>query len=180
MRARLAEEIERAGVGYRIFTFMAPWPTRYLDDQCELGRRMSTDAPSGDLRFEEEVWDAARVEESNRLLATQGVRKLVAVAEHIGSGRLVAFSELALPQDHPREAWQWATLVLAEHRGHRLGLALKLANLDHLAASVREVRVITTSNARENAPMIAVNDMLGFEVVAEGTFWLKDLDHLAD
>jgi hypothetical protein len=59
-------------------------------------------------------------------------------------------------------------------------LALKLANLDHLAASVREVRVITTSNARENAPMIAVNDMLGFEVVAEGTFWQKDLDHLAD
>jgi hypothetical protein len=137
---------------------------------------MSTDAPSGDLSFEEEVWDAARVEESNRLLALQGVRKLVAVAQHVASGRLVAFSELALPQDHPSEAWQWATLVLREHRGRRLGLAVKLANLDHLAAAFPEVRVITTGNAGENAPMIAVNDMLGFEVAADGTFWQKELD----
>jgi hypothetical protein len=32
-----------------------------------------------------------------------------------------------------------------------------------------------TGNASENAPMIAVNEMLGFEVVAEGTFWQKEL-----
>jgi len=25
------------------------------------------------------------------------------------------------------------------------------------------------------SPMIAVNDMLGFEVVADGTFWQKEL-----
>ena len=175
LRARLSGEVERAAIGYRVFTFSAPWPAEYLDDQCELCRRMSTDAPSGDLPLEEEVWDAARVEESNQLLATQGVRKLVAVARHVASGHLVAFSELALPQDHPDEAWQWPTLVLAEHRGHRLGLAVKLANLDYLATTAPKVRVITTSNARENAPMIAVNDMLGFEVVAEGTFWQKGL-----
>jgi GNAT superfamily N-acetyltransferase len=172
--ARVRDEVAQAAVGYRVFTFLAPWPTEYLDDQCELGRRMSTDAPSGDLQFEEEVWDAARVEESNQLLARQGVRKLVAVAQHVASGRLVAFSELALPHDHPLEAWQWATLVLREHRGHRLGLAVKLANLDYLATSVPGVRVVTTGNARENVPMITLNDMLGFEVVADGTFWQKE------
>lgn len=174
-RARARDGVERATAGYRVSTFMAPWPAAYLDDQCELARRMSTDAPSGDVQFEEEVWDAARVDESNRLLALQGVRKLVAVARHVASGRLVAFSELALPQDHPHEAWQWATLVLREHRGHRLGLAVKLANLDHLAAHFPEVHLVTTGNARENVPMIAVNDMLGFEVVADGTFWQKEL-----
>jgi hypothetical protein len=36
------------------------------------------------------------------------------------------------------------------------------------------VRVVTTGNARENGPMIALNDMLGFEVVADGTFWQKE------
>jgi GNAT superfamily N-acetyltransferase len=172
--ALVRDEVARAAAGYRVFTFGSPWPAEYLDDQCELSRRMSTDAPSGDLQFEEEVWDAARVEESNELLARQGVRKLVAVAQHVASGRLVAFSELALPQDHPHEAWQWATLVLREHRGHRLGLAVKLANLDYLATFVPEVRVVTTGNARENGPMIALNDMLGFEVVADGTFWQKE------
>jgi GNAT superfamily N-acetyltransferase len=174
-RARLLSEVERATLGYRTLAFVSPWPKEYLDDQCALSRRMSTDAPSGDAHHEEETWDAARVEESDRLLAKQGLTKLVAVAQHLESGRLVAFSELVLPQDHPHEAWQWATLVLREHRGHRLGLAVKLANLDLLAATAPEARVVTTGNAQENAPMIAVNDMLGFEVVATGTFWQKEL-----
>jgi GNAT superfamily N-acetyltransferase len=174
-RARLLDEVTRAAVGYRTRTFTAPWPAEYLDDQCELNRRMSTDQPSGDDTHEEEVWDAARVAESDRTAAAQGLTRLVAVAEHIESGRLVAYTEFALPRDHPVEAWQWATIVLPEHRGHRLGLAVKLANLDALAVTAPAVKVAITGNAQENAPMIAVNDMLGFEVVATGTFWQKSL-----
>ena len=174
-RTRLLDEVARAAVGYRTRTFTAPWPEEYLDDQCELNRRMSTDQPSGDLSHEEEVWDAARVAESDRNAAAQGLTRLVAVAEHIESGRLVACSELALPRDHPVEAWQWVTIVLREHRGHRLGLAVKLANLDVLAATAPAVKLVITGNAQENAPMIAVNDMLGFEVAATGTFWQKSL-----
>jgi hypothetical protein len=136
---------------------------------------MSTDEPSGDDRREEQVWDAARVEESEAFMAAQGKVKVVAVVQHVGSGRLVAFSELALPQDHPTEAWQLMTLVLREHRGHRLGLAVKLATLGCLEASFPGVTLVVTGNAQENAPMIAVNEMLGFEVVADGTFWQKEL-----
>jgi GNAT superfamily N-acetyltransferase len=174
-RAGVLQEVETAAAGYRTFAFVSPWPREYVDDQCELNRRMSTDAPSGDARHAEEAWNAGRVEASDRLLAQQGLTKLVAVAQHIESGHLVAFSELALPQDHPHEAWQWATLVLREHRGHRLGLAVKLANLDILASTAPAVHLVTTGNAQENAPMIAVNDLLGFEVVATGTFWQKEL-----
>jgi GNAT superfamily N-acetyltransferase len=168
-------EVAVAAVGYRIFTFATPWPIEYLDDQCELRRRMSTDAPSGDAHEDEESWDAARVEEADDLLAAQGLTRLAAVAEHIDSGRLVAFTELALPGQRPTEAWQWATLVRREHRGHRLGLAVKLANLDYLATVFPEARLVITGNAQENAPMIAVNEMLGFEVAATATFWQKDL-----
>jgi GNAT superfamily N-acetyltransferase len=174
-RAHLEAEAAPAGVGYRTFTFMAPWPTEYLADQCELYRRMSTDAPSGDEGHEEEAWDAQRVEEFDQVLVASDMKKLVAATDHIESGRLVAFSEVVLPRDHPQEGWQWATLVLREHRGHRLGLAVKLANLDALASRSPEVQLISTGNAQQNAPMIAVNDMLGFEVVATGTFWQKTL-----
>jgi GNAT superfamily N-acetyltransferase len=175
-RAKLLAEVRQAAAGYRTIAFRAPWPKEYLEDQCELSRRMSTDAPSGDALHEEETWDAARVEESDQLLTTQGLTKLVAVAQDVASGHLVAFTELVLPQDHPHEAWQWATLVLREHRGHRLGLAVKLANLDFLASTAPEARIVITDNAQENAPMIAVNDMVGFQVEATGTFWQKVLD----
>ena len=36
------------------------------------------------------------------------------------------------------------------------------------------MRRIVTGNAAENAPMIAVNDMMGFEIAGAGWFWQKD------
>jgi GNAT superfamily N-acetyltransferase len=165
----------RNAADYRTFAFRAPWPEAYLEDQCELYRRMSTDEPAGDGGKEEEVWDRARVVESDELLAARGAWKLAAVAEHVPSGRLVAVSELLVDPDVPAEAWQLETLVLPAHRGSRLGLAVKLANLDALAGAAPAVRRITTGNAAVNDPMIAVNDMMGFSVAGAGHFWQREL-----
>jgi RimJ/RimL family protein N-acetyltransferase len=87
----------------------------------------------------------------------------------------VAFSELLMAPDAPAEAWQLATIVHPDHRGHRLGLAVKMANVDALADEAPEVRRIMTGNASVNAPMIAVNDMMGFEIAGAGWFWQKHL-----
>jgi GNAT superfamily N-acetyltransferase len=158
---------------YRTIAFVAPWPDEFVDDHCELARRMSTDEPAGDGAREEEVWDARRVAEDEELLRARGLCKLAAVAQHVATGRLVAFSELLLAPDAPAEAWQMATLVHPRHRGHRLGLAVKLANLQALAATAPLVRRIVTGNASVNAPMIGVNDLMGFVVVGSGNFWQK-------
>jgi len=168
---KLANEVRVATVGYRLHTFRAPWPKRHTEDYCSLQRRMSTDAPSGDREHQEEVWSEARIDEIDHLLAAQGLVKLVAVAEHEATGQLVAFSEIAVVEAEPTEAWQWATLVLPEHRGHRLGLATKLANLENLHDRFPAVRRVITGNAAQNTTMIAVNDMMGFEVVADQTLW---------
>jgi GNAT superfamily N-acetyltransferase len=163
----------RGACDYRVFTFEAPWPEEYLDDECELLRRMSTDEPSGDSEREEEVWTHERLRESDLLRAERGAPKLAAVAQHVPSGHIVAFSELLLAEDTPDQAWQLNTIVHPGHRGHRLGLAVKLANLDFLHERAPAVRMVRTSNAQENEPMIAVNDMMGFEIVGVGMFWQK-------
>jgi GNAT superfamily N-acetyltransferase len=165
----------RDAADYRVLTFTTPWPGEYLEDHCELLRRMSTDEPAGDANKEEEVWDRRRIDEYDGLLVARGARKLAAVAQHVASGRLVAFSELLLAPHAPSECWQLATLVHPDHRGHRLGLAVKLANVVALAAAAPSVRRIMTSNAAENAAMIAVNDMMGFEIAGAGWFWQKDV-----
>jgi RimJ/RimL family protein N-acetyltransferase len=136
---------------------------------------MSTDEPHGDDAAEEEVWDAARVEENDALWAARRARCLVAVAQHRASGRLVACTELQLADGVSDQAGQMLTVVHPDHRGHRLGLAIKLANLDVLARDAPGVRKVFTGNAAVNAPMIAVNEMMGFEVVGEGHFWQKRL-----
>jgi GNAT superfamily N-acetyltransferase len=177
LTAELRAEVARArdADDYRVLTFEAPWPADYLDDQCALFQCMSTDEPHGDDGHEEEIWDAERVGENDGLRVARGARYLIAAAQHVASGRLVACTELCIGAESPGQAFQMLTVVEPEHRGHRLGLAIKLANLDLLARSAPDVRVIVTGNASVNAPMIAVNDMMGFEVASEGNFWQKDL-----
>jgi GNAT superfamily N-acetyltransferase len=165
----------RGAAAYRVVTFEAPWPAEYVEDQCALFQCMSTDEPHGDEGHVEEVWDAERVQENDTLRSARGARFLIAVAQHVGSGRLVACTELSLAAGAPGQAWQMLTVVDPAHRGHRLGLAVKVANLDELTRQAPGVGVIVTGNATVNAPMIAVNDMMGFEVAGEGHFWQKRL-----
>jgi GNAT superfamily N-acetyltransferase len=165
-----------AAQDYRTMSFVTPWPDKYVDDQCTLFRVMSTDEPAGDGEHQAEHWDAARLRENEALDAAREATVLAAVAEHVPSGKLVALTELSISEDSPGEAWQQLTVVHPDHRGHRLGLAVKLANLDLLADHAPEVRVVQTGNAAVNKPMIAVNEMMGFEVFSEGAFWQKHLD----
>lgn len=165
----------RGAADYRVLTFEAPWPDELMEDHCNLLKVMSTDEPAGDGERQEETWDSERIHELDELLASREVRKLAAVAQHVPSGRIVAFSEILLADDTPDQSWQLITVVHPEHRGHRLGLAVKIANLDVLAERAPAVRFIRTGNAAVNAPMIAVNDMMGFEIVGEGQFWQKHL-----
>jgi GNAT superfamily N-acetyltransferase len=160
---------------YRTHTFETPWPQQSLDDECTLLRVMSTDEPAGDGERQAEQWDEDRLRENDELLTARGVRKLAAVAEHVVSGRLVAMTELVIADDAPALAWQMITVVHPDHRGHRLGLAVKLANVDFLAERAPGVRIIQTGNASVNEPMIAVNDMMGFEIASDGAFWQKHL-----
>ncbi len=173
LRAEVARA--RQADAYRVHTFEAPWPADTLGDQYALFECMSTDEPHGDDGHERETWDAERVRENDALRAARGARFLVAVAQHIASGRLVACTELCIAVDSPGQAWQMLTVVEPAHRGHRLGLAVKLANLGQLARRAPEVRLIVTGNAAVNGPMIAVNDLMGFEVAGEGHFWQKPL-----
>jgi len=161
--------------GYSLITFVDRWPDAFIEDRCELGRRMSTDVPLGDQERDEEVWDEARVRQIEASLAAQNRAKVTTAALHDATGRLVAFTEIAVPLGAPESSWQHDTLVIREHRGHSLGFATKVTNLAAIVAAYPAVRMISTWNAAENQHMIAVNEALGFEVVAHSTFWTKEL-----
>ena len=162
--------------GYTLLTFADRWPDELVADRCELGRRMSTDVPMGEQELDEEVWDAARVRQIEAAFAAQNRAKVIAVARDDESGRLAGFTEIAVPLGAPESVWQHDTLVMREHRGHGLGYAMKVANLAALEQRFGAgPRRVSTWNAAENAPMIAVNDEMGFEVVSRSNHWLKKL-----
>ncbi|HEX3793184.1 MAG TPA: GNAT family N-acetyltransferase [Acidimicrobiales bacterium] len=171
----LAFSPKAAPAGYSLITFRDRWPDEFITDRCELGRRMSTDIPMGEQDLDEEVWDEQRVRRMEAEIAAQNRSKLTTAAHHDATRTLVAFTEVAIPLGAPSSSWQHDTLVMREHRGHGLGYAVKVANLAAVMETYPDVRTISTWNAAENEHMIAVNEEIGFEVVAHSTYWLKKL-----
>jgi GNAT superfamily N-acetyltransferase len=164
-----------AADGYRVETHVDEMPEADLEDRAVLARRMSTDVPLGDLVLHEEEWDAERVRGEDERTRSIGRRVVSSFARDLASGHLVGYTSIQVPRDAPELAFQEDTLVMREHRGHGLGLALKAANLEVLAREVPVVRRVRTWNAVENAHMIAVNTALGYRPSGYLREWQKHL-----
>ena len=107
-------------VGYDVLTWWDDVPDKWADQRAYLSERMATDAPMGDVDVEEEVWNAQPVRETFRVARAMGRTVVETAAVHRASGRAVAFTTMAVAEHTPAVAYQWDTLVLSEHRGHRL------------------------------------------------------------
>ncbi|KQW48794.1 hypothetical protein ASC77_08660 [Nocardioides sp. Root1257] len=151
--------------GYVLRSWVGPVPDDLLVGWARLYASLVTEAPTGDLEIEQESADPAVVRESEALLAKQGRTKYNTVALD-ERGEVVAYTDIATTVHEPGVAYQWGTLVRGDARGHRLGLAVKVANLRLLQGERPDVRVLITYNAEVNRHMVGVNDRLGFVPVA--------------
>lgn len=163
-----------AARGYELVTWRDRTPDALLADRALLEERMSTDAPHGDLPVEDERWDGDRIREYEATNVARG--RTVLSAGAVRDGRLVAFTDLHVPLSQPEHARQGATLVLREHRGHRLGTLVKAAVLRELPVVSPRTRMISTHNSDGNAPMVAVNEALGFRPAGQLSAWSLRLD----
>ncbi len=171
----LASAVEASGPDYVVHTYVGGTPARWREDMAVLATRMSTDAPSAGLEEPEDLWTVERIVEADERNEASPRDRVVAVVEHVPSGHLAGFTVLSVPQQLHRSVAQYATLVLREHRGHKLGMLLKVANLEHLARVKPGHPSVTTFNAEENRFMLDVNESVGFVAVGQESAWRKDL-----
>ncbi|GAB3019111.1 GNAT family N-acetyltransferase [Nocardioides flavus (ex Wang et al. 2016)] len=167
--AGLADEAARAHPAYTLRSWVGPVPDDLVEGWAELTSSLATEAPIGELGLEPEVVSVEVVREREAGIARQGRTKYNTVALS-ASGEMVAYTDLATTVHEPGRAYQWGTLVRRAHRGHRLGLAVKVANLRLLQHERPDVVRLTTYNADVNTHMLGVNQALGFRPVA----WLGD------
>jgi hypothetical protein len=97
----------------------------------------------------------------------------VAVARHRASGELAAYSVLQHSASKPWLAQQDDTLVAKPHRGHRLGMLVKVLNLRRMMEAHPSVERILTFNAAENDHMLAINVALGFRPAGYDGEWQR-------
>ena len=169
------EAAEKAAQQYELLHWTDSCPEEYAAQLAVLMSRMSTDTPVGALTYDAESWDVARVRHVENTWKKAGLNSLVAAARHRSTGELAAYTVLQVSDGKPWLANQDDTLVAGHHRGHRLGMLVKILNIRRLEADYPRVERIVTFNAAENDHMLAINVALGFRPAGYDGEWQKTL-----
>ena len=160
----LAAEAAPLHADYTLRQFAGPVPDDLVGEFGALVGSLMVEAPSGAVALEEEVLDEERIRADEAVFAAAGRTKYTTVAVD-PSGLPVAYSELVVPAFDPGVLFQWGTLVRPGHRGHRLGMATKVANLRWVQQEAPDRDRLYTMNAEVNDQMIGINETLGFRPV---------------
>jgi GNAT superfamily N-acetyltransferase len=174
--ARLADLRAAAwqhAAGYTLGSWLGATPEANMADSARLSAAMA-DAPT-DAGVDPQVWDADRIRGFEQMLLQSGRQLYSVAARHDQTGRLVAITQMTTDLANPGWAQQGITAVLREHRGHRLGLLVKVEMLEILIKRAPDVRWIVARNAGANEHMIAINEQLGYQVSSVRQDWELDL-----
>ena len=162
--AQLAADASVRHAGYRVESYVGSLPDHLRQSYCDCSNQLAVDAPTGEVDFEAESLDPATYLEQVDRLTRQG-RTMVHTVAIAPNGEVVAYNDLVVRADGPQQVMQWGTLVRREHRGRRLGMAVKVRGLQELARFAPEAKRVQTCNAEQNAQMVGVNEELGFRRV---------------
>lgn len=157
-----AEAVE-AAADYVIERLEPPYTDELLEQLVEVTAAIN-DAPMGDLTFEDEVFDVARLQDIEKAREGRGDRIHRLAARHRETGVIGGHTVVVVNPLRPHHAGQGDTAVHRDHRGHRLGLLLKIEMMRWLARAEPQVTEITTWNHADNRFMIDVNEAIGYRL----------------
>ncbi|MDQ3165851.1 MAG: GNAT family N-acetyltransferase [Actinomycetota bacterium] len=165
--AQMLADAEAASTDYELVDVPNPAPEELLPSLVAAHSAIN-DAPLDDLDIEDDAWPAERVRAYEQAMTARRMRMHRLLARRTSDGAAAGHTVVVVEEDRPRIGAQEDTAVIREHRGHRLGLRLKIAMLVLLAEREPQLDYIDTWNAESNTRMIAVNDAIGCVVVARG------------
>ncbi|MEU6352293.1 GNAT family N-acetyltransferase [Streptomyces sp. NPDC047072] len=153
--------VERPCPGYRLTRWEGTVPPERARSFAD-SRRAMDDMPMEGTDFGTVVWDVERVVAAAEAVARRGELLYTVATVEESTGEVVGFSELVVPGDGLGDGQHYGTAVLPEHRGRGLARWMKAASIRSARERHPELAGLCTDTADGNAPMLAVNDALGY------------------
>jgi len=167
----LRAEAAGQSAGYELLSWAGASPAGLVAEVARVHGAMA-DAPR-ESGTEPAAWDAARVREAEQAELAHGQHLYAVAARHHGTGELAALTQVSADPDTPGWGLQDLTAVLPRHRGHRLGLLVKIGMLRLLAEREPGLRRILTGSAQSNDHMNSINTRLGYQI--SDIYWSWEL-----
>ena len=165
---------ERArDLGYQLEMVDGVYPEHLRADAATFHHIMQT-APREDLDVGDVIVDVEFVAELDRALVEAGRTRWTGFVRD-PAGACVGGTEVTFEPWDPGTVLQQNTGIDPAHRGLGLAKWAKAAILERIRQERPEAGRVRTDNAVSNAPMLAINDDLGFKVISARTEWQADV-----
>jgi GNAT superfamily N-acetyltransferase len=151
---------------YRVVEWTNRVPDELVDGVCGALNRFIGMIPTGDLEMGDLNYTPERIRRREERAARLGTTGLAGAALS-ADGSLAGYHDVFVDAARTSQANIGITMVLPEHRGHSLGLAMKLATHRSLRARFPDCQIVLTGNADVNEHMNAVNEQLGYRLVEQ-------------
>jgi GNAT superfamily N-acetyltransferase len=162
--------------GYRLEMVDGIFPDHLRGDAAAFHHIMQTQ-PRDDLDVGDVMIDADDVAELDRALVEAGRERWTCFVRD-PYGNCVGGTEVTFEPWEPTTVLQQNTGIDPAHRGRGLAKWAKAATLDRIRRDRPEAERVRTGNAFSNAPMLAINDALGFKVINTQTEWQADVEQV--
>lgn len=161
---RLWDEAVAAADGYELVSWTGRCPEEYLEGLGRIDSQIFAEIPLGDVDLRPRTVDTQFIRTREDVADALGNAMIRTIAVPKGTKEVVANTLIYAHEGH-EHLDQAITIVDPAHRGHRLGLLVKLANLRQVREHHGHATHLWTGNADSNANMVAINDLLGYRPV---------------
>lgn len=152
-------------------------PDRDIEQFCQLYTEVANQAPTGDLPGDLIVTPEQRRKDEQEL-KRNGYEWHTMISRE-PDGTVSGLTEMFNAQAEPHQLEQELTGVRVDYRGRGVGKWLKAEMLSFAAAKYPEARFINTGNADGNAPMVSINERMGFRKLRAQLFFDFEMEDLA-
>jgi GNAT superfamily N-acetyltransferase len=147
------------------------YPDAIIDEIAALRQAIGNDQPRGDLPTEMMKITPELLRLMERNLFSTGYRRWTFLLINRANREAVGLTEVFWNPNRPMIVDQGLTGVARAYRNQGLGRWLKAEMLQKILTNHPEVKFIRTGNVSSNAPMMKINNEMGFKPYTATTIW---------
>lgn len=174
-RALMREWASRDPRGYRLEVVEGEVPDALMAPALDALRAINR-MPREGLEMEDWVFSEQHIRDWERQRTARGQVQWLLLAVEEATGRGAGFTNVVFDPRVPVIVHQGGTAVDPDHQGRDLGKWLKARMVERILSGLPEATHIRTDNAGTNAPMLAINDRMGFREAWWGDVWQLPLE----
>jgi len=146
--------------------FYTKIPDEFLEDYCKVYTEVASQVPLEELELGDMVYTPELWRKQEQKLEKTGITWLTAIVRD-KNGAIAGLTDVYYEPAHTPFIYTGFTGVQENYRGSGKGKWLKGAMVLRIREEYPDIKILVTSNATTNAPMLAINERLGFKIHKE-------------